>query len=411
LRARLRILKRPMVWGSAAAVLLSIFLCYEYWKHRDDIGTTSRRPSSSRVASLENSPDTQLSPEDSAIGVDIDTLPLLLAPPNPPADNFDTADADTLGSEAAQTRGLSLSPLASAPANRGDATNQLPTSPATQGLSLLSNPPSSQEPSNSVNPFYPNSFSVNTSNRGGLLGLTLPSTSSPPSSQFDPALLPSIGVPTVVGTGSSASGQVSPAAPANPLQTAVERYAPTPAGSQPTADQASSSQPLTTSQPVFSTPIQTAPGQVTPVSPPLQTSPPLGSTGYTLPPTLRTVPSSAPTGNVSPNRVYADSFNPQLQGLPTAPQIAPSTQLVQPGGIGQSSLPGQNFGRSQGVGASSQFAPGAVPQVEVQQPPPPFSSSGSNPGRYIGNGQINTFSSPIPNQRIGGGEINTFSNP
>ncbi|HEY9648185.1 MAG TPA: hypothetical protein V6C88_17545, partial [Chroococcidiopsis sp.] len=90
LKARLRVLKKPAVWGSLSLVLLTLGTFAVYWKYSKILGKGSQAQSPASntgsgtgVASLDGLPRTGNnssipSQSDSAIGADIDTLPLLL---------------------------------------------------------------------------------------------------------------------------------------------------------------------------------------------------------------------------------------------------------------------------------------------------------------------------------------------
>jgi hypothetical protein len=109
-----------------------------------------------------------------------------------------------------------------------------------------------------------------------------------------------------------------------------------------------------------------------------QLSPFPGTTGYTLPPTLRTS-----TPDVSPS-----SSSSNLQPIPG--QITPQAAPAVPGQFytnGRSSYPD--------TGHSTAY-PNAQPSLapSSQPIPSPFSVPRSVPGRSIGGGQINTFSNP-----------------
>jgi hypothetical protein len=118
---------------------------------------------------------------------------------------------------------------------------------------------------------------------------------------------------------------------------------------------------------------QFQPSQFQPYTP--RTSPPVGSTGYTLPPAFRT-PMSSATDDASS---FSNVSRPQpLPGYTTTPARLPS---------GLSGDYGQGGDRSQ------------PPQPQFTQPQPlsqpePFSVPRTTPGRSIGGGRINTFSDP-----------------
>lgn len=115
-------------------------------------------------------------------------------------------------------------------------------------------------------------------------------------------------------------------------------------------------------------------------------SPPPGTTGYTLPPTLYQAPTTAPVGNAYTNlvnpaanlRVPQPSYGVPMQpGSLSAPGVTPLPNRVVPTGPAM----------SQPLGAP-------LPQPIATPAPPPFSASRRAPGQYGGSGQINTFSNP-----------------
>lgn len=370
LKARLRILKRPMVWGSASALILAVLLFAEYWNHSDWFSlpvADGDRSSSSGVASLDNlpgSPDNLPSQEDSAIGVDIDSLPLLLNGGQP----LETG-------EPGQARSGDNQPTSGASPNSG-----LP-----QGSNQ--NPLASRN-----NPFLGNSQQGNRA-----FDLNLP-TLNPSNGGANPS--DSTAATTGLASGIdllATPGQPIPTA-TTPLQTNLENIAASSSNPAGTGDR-SQNQSDTASTPTDN---RLAPGQLVPTqrlstspsqSPvPLQMSPPLGSTGYTLPPTLRSVPSSAPGASSSsysnPTGYQGYQAYPGLQ----APQIVPT--VPNQTRYGQSNVQTPGFNGNLPTGVTPYGAPqpnqNAAPRVEYVEPEPlPFTAPYSR-----GGGEFNTFSNP-----------------
>lgn len=356
LKARLRILKRPDVWGSTALMLLVLLGFAEYWQQSEQANGLNQERQTG-AASLEELPragTTAIPSEaDSAIAADIDTLPLLL-------DEFDfSADATP-----------SLPPTAT-PDEAAD--RSLPTLSATTPLTTRS----------------PQSAGTDS---------LLPAT---PTNAFRDLNLPNVDLLPGVTSGLSIGEQsptrtasIEQSTPAtttsliNPLQTAIQRL-----GIQPEA--VVDPQPIDSNQTSTTPQLPGALAEIASPLPPLVrpngvqpgglSSPPLGSTGYTLPPSLR----SAPAQPAQPNRSYADSFN--TQPIQIAPQLVPPTIPLQPQPSGQYAIP--SYGTGQGA-TSPSYSIDRSPIETLQPAPAPFSVPNTVPGRYIGNGEFNTFSNP-----------------
>lgn len=323
LKARLRILKRPMVWGSTTVVLATMMVFAEYWRQsawmnpemgdRPTVGSTATVPS---LDSTNTDNSISLSQEDSAIGADIDTLPLLLREFNIPED-------------AIQVEPINPTLVTPSPPD---------TQPTASTLEIpaILDPNARLETTPSGNPFSPSSFNsefMGTQNESNLeLNLSLLTNSV----QAEQPFRPTATTPSTNAQPSSLSRSI-PLAPGSPLQTAIQtRSSPNPSmsGLQPYSSQI---------YPGLVPSTVSSPGSVVPVSPyqpyqpsvstepsaaPFQTSPPPGSTGYTLPPTLRIPVSTTPATPVPANQTYIDSFSSQSPYTPlynpAFPQPVPS---------------------------------------------------------------------------------------
>lgn len=356
-RARLAILRRPMLWGSASVLLLAVWFLAEYWNYPSRfVQVTGSLPADNLADSADDSATVENQTSEA---------------PAPPAllDPFASVDESPVPATS-QPATLPVPPVANPSGNVLDALI-LPASPQRAGSSGARSSFNSAT-STSQNPFV--------SSGGASLGQS--SLSSLPEVNLLPV------APNALPT--SASSSAAPNAPddrapsSNPLQTALDRYGglaggqSLPAPASPSATVPANPAPSPVSEPgeqIYS-PLalprqavpQPLPGQPSPfqtLSQPQylpQTSPPPGTTGYTLPslfqsPTVSnlgdrvTVPAS---GSVSP------LFAPPSAALPNS------------------------------------FSPSPTVQPQFSQPtqPAPFSIPRSAPGRSIGGGQINTFSNP-----------------
>ncbi len=330
LKARLQVLSRPRVWGSVSILLIASYGLFQYW------GGLGQRVSSG---------------QDDAIN------PAQRSPFLNSQSNFSSPD-------------FSNSRLGNLPTSNG-----LPQTYMTPGLTSTS-PKTTGSPIklNTFNPFTTNSVTASPS---GGDPLNLPSATAGSSSNFSN--------PDDVNSGTVHS--------ISPLQAGLDRnFSPR---------QASSSDPMASSDPTGSNPVSavgnstdsnfigsnsvgdnsTEPmlspvgtAQFQPYVP--RTSPPSGSTGYTLPPAFRT-----PANNESNDASGFSNFS--------RPQPLPGFTSTQPRqSMGSSSTGSQ-------IPQSSQYQTPQYQSPQYQSPQnDPFSVPRTTPGRSIGGGQINTFSNP-----------------
>lgn len=341
LKARLKILKRPSVWLSSAMFMVALALLVEYWNHPhlfeasqlDDRRLIEAEPSASEPATL---------------------MPL---------DPYSSVDEPAFGDTTPDTTSDTTSDTTPLPSDE--------TNPATQ-LSFLFNASNSLDAPQDLEALLLNPLFTSTSTR----------SRTNPSSQIEwvsPRLpnsdSPDLEIPSLDATASESTNQLIDAQPSiHPLQAAIERNKPS-TNSQPTdsaqfsqpvnslpsqtdvgvGDRVEQSAPFPFPQPANSVQVQPLPGQPShlqtqpyPQFLP-QTSPSPGTTGYTLPPALRT-----PVG--------VESIDTHSTGY-RQPAVPPA----------QPALPPLN----------------AAPEQ-----PAPFSVPRAVPGRSIGGGEINTFSNP-----------------
>jgi hypothetical protein len=350
LKARLSILKRPTFWAATSGLVLSVFLVGEYLSNPQQY-TGSDDPEAATIP-----------PNQNPLGA--------LPPQTTPASNSEIYEAlPELSNIPTQT--------SSDPESAGSAGDR---SPLLQefllGRSALAQ---KAKPGRSSQTSLFSTPSSTGTRRDRPAETKLPSLYPPASPSPFPS---SIERNTTVGS-----------TPINPLQSALDRYSPT--RSQPqaspnrsfsssnsfgnsaglgAADPASPSNTNPLSQPEapralpssqFSSP-QFSSSPYTP-----QISPSPGTTGYTLPPTLRTP--SAPSSS--------NNFQP-IPGQIT-PSVAPA-------------VPGQSQPSDSGQIDYSDSLPLPTPSPQSAPPNPtsPYSVPRPVPGRSIGGGQINTFSNP-----------------
>ena len=381
LKARLRSLKRPMVWGPAAILGLILLFTLGYWFRPAWFSARNNRTNE------ESGFNPSLSSEDSAIGADIDSLPLLLKQFEGSIELPDGSPSGT-APEKKQPLGLLSQPSATPgeAALEAGTTAGNTTDPNRQNRSnsLLANP----NTSTSANP------------------LALPTTPSLTRVQVPNS--PSAGVASTLGGGGiepgllldqnlfgSAPSITNAPLPASPLQRALDQSqtsvsAPSSAASSANTPVA----PTSTGTALPGTSTQTAPqpgftfsgvegsGMNYSNSPLPNTSQPPNAFNYLTNPSAGT---GAGTSDFS--------STPTVPSLPSAPVVAPAPNNS--GGVDFSQPGFSSSPSSTGLNNSG------------------FSSTINNPTNSTIPNNTRPFSTPrrTPGRSIGGGEINTFSNP
>jgi hypothetical protein len=348
LKARLQVFKRPMVWVSSAALLLSVFLVGEYLAN----------PQSYTGAEDPNAPTT---------------------PPNQSLNNLPAQNTPVTQGELFEA----IPELSRVPAQ----TNTNPGSGALPGETADSDPLLQEFLLGRSRDTTPDQQQRRSSNKAP--SFATPSFSSPPRSRQPEVQAPSLYPSTSPSSSPTGDGLSSLRTVTNPLQSALDRYS---SPSPNTAPQSSFSRmgdeaPDASSSvsPAFRTPslspTSTPDGNASQsgnrsFSPQLSPSP--GTTGYTLPPAFRT-----------PTPYFSNSTGSNTQPIPgqITPQVAPA---VPSPSYGQ---PGYGLPSSNGLPSSTLSSPSIAPSPQVTQPSP-FSVPRSVPGRSTGNGEINTFSNP-----------------
>ncbi|HEY9696791.1 MAG TPA: hypothetical protein V6D10_05985 [Trichocoleus sp.] len=341
LRAQFHLFKRPMVWGSGAVLLLAIAFLAQYWQQPGQfLGNQSEDPAL-RPNALRTSPSASDANSFDSFG----NLPELTSPSSiegtvPVPANLPNLGRPTTGAANQARQQIDANnPFASATdsANRfnqsadfsiPDLTNPtgIPITFAGTGATSSSNAPAATTPTNA------------TASTG--------SNASPLQSALDRTAAPTTTPASASGSTNSAASATSETAQSQTtgaIPTTGAQLAPTAnLGAQPLSPQPIPGQP---------TSVQTYPQQFYP-----QTSPPPGTTGYSIPPSFRTQNNSS-----------------SFYGSPvTNPSIAPT-----PSGRTTTSPTPTDSGYTS-------------PQTQSS----PFSVPRTTPGRTIGGGQINTFSNP-----------------
>jgi len=382
LKARMRSLKRPMVWGPAAILGLILLFTLGYWFRPAWFGARNNRTNND-----ESGFNPSLSSEDSAIGADIDSLPLLLKQFESSIELPDGSPSGT-ASKKAQPLGI-LSQPSTTPgesALEAGATADKLTDPNRQNSSsLLANP----NTSTSANPLAQRSTTPSLSRVQVPNSPTTGALSTLGTGGTEPGLLPE---PTLFGSSPSITNAPLPV---SPLQRALDQSQT--GVSAPPSAASSATTPATapsTGTVLPGTPTQTAPqtgftfsgvegsGMNYSNSPLPNTSQPPNAFNYL----------TSPSGGAGAGTSDFSS-TPTVPSLPSAPGVAPAP----------SSSGGVNF--SQPGFSSSPSSTGLNNSG--------FSSTINNPTNSTIPNNTRPFSTPrrTPGRSIGGGEINTFSNP
>lgn len=376
MKTKMATLKRPMVWGSAAVVLMASYLGFEYLTHperlrfsgQSQIGNEANE-SLSPVNETTTTADSNILPpsEDNGIGADIDSLSLLF--------NEIRAAGDAIAPNAeAEAPRLTDESSRDAAANNRRASS-MAAFDAPYDLLPQDRAETMDSGANASGSVYSRLFSGGSS--------TEPTILAPSSSFLQQRSQASTGnpsTPSVFGLGSTRSA-ATPSASQFPLQDPLTQ-----------TPQASPSQGQSGVDPALVAPRTPNSGATPgPLYPGVQSSPNPGTTGYSTPSALRSpVNPYTRTVNPPPSSSSAASTTPSRSGYGLSlPQAAPYPSNPYPSGYpnGTTNYPGATV-------------------------PTPGTSSGSinNP-----NAQPNSTTSDTSNRRYSGGgrggRINTFSNP
>jgi hypothetical protein len=353
LKARLSILKRPTFWAAASGLILSIFLVGEYLSNPQQY-TGGNDPEAATIPPNQNPLGTLPTQDTPASNSEIyETLPELSNVPTQTSSDPQAAEGDRspllqeflLGRSAARVKPerSSQPSLFYSPSTSGTRRDR----PAETKVPSLYPPASSPSPSG-----FPGS-SLSSPTDALRPASTSPNPLQSALDRYSPAASRPQASPNRSFSSSDTFGNSSLASPdpANPSAT-QDSLAP-----QDTAPRALPSSQF--SSPQFSNP---------PYTPQLSPSP--GTTGYTLPPSLRTsTPAPASSSNFQP-----------VPGQIT-PQVAPA-------------VPGQDSPPSSSTGQAVYPESLPLPTPAAQPVPSSYSVPREVPGRSIGGGRINTFSNP-----------------
>lgn len=388
LRAKLRPLIKPQVWGTLTVLSVLGFGTWAYFNHPEWLALTEDQQTIGPTnTASEMQPD--ISAEDKAIGADIDNLSVL-------QQELSVSDSNPidLNGENNQTENLFdefIKKKESAP------TNTSVSGEKSTASANITNPLATK----AVEPFGKGSIFPS----GNWIGVQ----SHPKTTETSDNALDS------TNSANSVNGN-SPRSAVNPLQSALDRSNKT-GNNSTTQNNDPNTSPLQSALDRNSTPSQNTNGlkqqdstnNLSPTAIPGQTTTPVspnyGSNGYstfpqTTAPSSSTVPGAtgyntpAYNNNYTPNS-YTYLTQPQtVQTAPVPAQTNPSLTPTTPSNLGQS--PFQNSISGNGYnnpGYNPSISNPGLPATQVQQPSN-FSVPRQIPGQYIGGGQINTFSNP-----------------
>lgn len=375
LKARLRTLKRPMVWGPAAILGLVLLFTLGYWFRPAWFSARNNRTNDA------SSFNPSLSSEDSAIGADIDSLPLLLKQFE---SSIELPDGASVGTASDKAKPLSiLSQPSTTPGEAGTASNL--TDPNRQrSSSLLANP----NLSTPANPLAPSSTTSSLSRVQVPNSPTMGALSTLGAGGTEPSLLPD---QTLLGSSPSSTNVPLPV---SPLQRALEQ-----SQTSSTLPTAASSADTPAAAPSTGTAL---PGT------PTQTAPQTGFTfsgvdnsgiNYSNPPRQNAAqPPNAFNYLTSPSAGAGTgtsdfSSTPTVPSLPSTPGVAPvpsNNSGVNFGQPGFSSSPSSTGLNNSGFSSTINNSTNSTIPNNTR----PFSTPRRTPGRSIGGGEINTFSNP-----------------
>lgn len=370
LKARLRPLLRPQVWGTIIFLLVVSTLAGVYFANLEEFIAEENQDtptqSNNNDADNDRTPQTSISPEDRAIAADIDISALL--------ENDLAANTETLDAAPEKPRENIFEQYMRQRQERDKAANssQGQTNQQPAAANIDYNPfavkfsPANNNTATSTNPFLSN---LTNNNSNGLNSTN--STITNNTNALQTALDRANGYNRQ--TNVDANGNAI-----NPLQAALDRQ-PTAQSNTNLIAQPNQLTPLLGTTPYYTGVTTTIPNSGTPV----QGSVPL--TPYSNLPGNTTLPTQVPTTGIPTN--IPNAYNPGLTNnppnsytylnqplVPNTPQTLPSTS-----GVNNSNIPNSPV----------QTAPN-----QIQNAPAPFSIPNNPPGRTIGGGQINTFSNP-----------------
>jgi len=370
LKARLQVLARPSVWASGVGLVVLLVSVWQYWTHPEWLNAKEPTPESN-IPEEERS----LSPEDlAAIGADIDSSPVLKAELG--TEEIPLADSLPNPKTAPKSEGLLQDLLNRQEKTKADSTN-----------SLIENS-SQPNPKNPFAPTAPSLLATSLARDSNLLGIQSSKSDSSLASGITPSPVQSSNWLYPLN-----SNQNGIDAPVSPLQQALNQVtrSNSTSGTATTQTPAKAlNQPLSTAKSQEITPTPSSSNNYNLALPTNQTtlSNPYSTGNYTYL-TQPSSPSSAPsTTPANSSNAYTYLTQPLLQpNVPTAASVTPITSSSVSSPIVQSSTQNLGFNNS---GLPANTANTQSSQLNQQN----FSAPRPIPGRYIGGGQINTFSNP-----------------
>ena len=388
-KARLRVLARPSVWASTIGLCLLLAGVWQSWTHPEWLnatGNNSGTQNNQAADSTDTTEERSLSADDiAAIGADIDSSPVLAAEIG--SGNVPPLEAPLIPKPSTKPESLlELLTRQQSPAKTAS------TNPVLTGTSTEKLAPS--------NPFLPSTLELPTS-EGSLLGIRPVRRESPSLASGIPSSsgLDFNGVNPLTTNQNVARTSVSPLQEAlnqvtrsNTAPTSTATETPTKASNQ------SASTAKTQGQTVAPTAVPAGTNNYnlssTTRSNPLSNAYPANSYTYlNQPQSASSVPGTTPpnsTASPYSNNSYTYLTQPQLvPTTPTTPTTAPVTSSPFNSPAIQSANQSNGFNNS---GLTSNSANSGLQPSQLNQPN--FTAPRPVPGRYIGGGQINTFSNP-----------------
>lgn len=355
-RARLRLLAQPAFWVSSVVLVLTLMFAWEYFLNPESISSSVKNTGNAEKEQAVDAEDTtqenQSNRDNAAIGIDIDNLQLLETQLNREQEPS-TATLPNFSSNVDNQQGL-LEELSRKQKQSNNEAKAISDAGKTSFTEVSATPKNSQN--NVNNPFAPSTADILNknlpSNNNSIMGVNLNRDTSSNSSQNSPLVSPLTAALKEVQTNSNSTAPNNSRNPANASRQEIN--------SLPSANQQ-----------ITQLPNNSSPDPTNGLYPNSSANNPQNAFTYlTQPQPIPAVPEAAPIP----------------QALPVAP-VAPTNSNIEQYTI---QTPTQNS-RGANPNFTTQMDSGLQP---IQSSQPNFTAPRPIPGRYIGGGEINTFSNP-----------------